>query len=84
MAQKQDRVTLLILERQSILETLEQTMNPPQQVEIPAAPTIQVPPPLTPEEIEELKMEPMPDPAEEIEYLLGLSTTPPSRVTSTD
>jgi hypothetical protein len=34
------------------------------------------PPALTPEEIEELKAEPMPDPLEEIERALGLSTTP--------
>jgi hypothetical protein len=48
----------------------------------PLPPMLEPPPPLTPEEIEELKELPMPDPVEEIEYLLGLSTTRPSPQTS--
>ena len=39
-------------------------------------PELELPPPLTPREIEALRAMPMPDPLLEIETRLGLSTTP--------
>lgn len=55
--------------------TSETTPPPPEVTEV-------LPPPLTPEEIEELASLPMPDPLAEIESRLGLSTTPRSSPTS--
>lgn len=70
----------LVRLRVEMLELLEQLEHPPLLVALP--PMVEpkpVPPPLTPEEIEEIRALPMPDPLEEIEHRLGLSTTPPSQ-----
>lgn len=94
MQARQDRAIQLQQEYLSLLEKLE---NPPRlvvvtqpQSESPTPtlatmpPELELPPPLTPEEIAELKAMPMPNPVEEIEFRLGLSTTPPSLATSPD
>lgn len=78
------------IERQErFLSLLEQVQNPPQLVmvtepEIPpeVEESLSEIPTLTPEEIEELKAMPMPDPVVTIEQELGLSTSPPSRTIS--
>jgi hypothetical protein len=83
LARRQQKALELRLEFLTLLEQLEHP-----QVVLPSGspiPTSELthplleppsPPALTPEEIEELKAEPMPDPLEEIERALGLSTTP--------
>ena len=87
VVQKQDRLLSL---RQEYLDLLRKLEPAPPQLErsTPTSkttpPELDVPPPLTEEEIAELKAMPMPDPMEEIEFRLGLSTTPPSQITSTD
>ena len=83
---QQERILLLQSERLRLLHLLENPAQPasllpsgsPIPTSAPTPPELELPPPLTPEEIEELKAMPMPDPLEEIEYRLGLSTTPPS------
>lgn len=74
--------------QREFLRLLEQLEHPPvllQRAALSDSPTPtleqmppewELPPPLTPEEIEELRALPMPDPLEEIEARLGLSTTP--------
>ena len=86
---KRQELQLEFLMLMNQLESPAQVMQaPPPQLESPtpmptmAPPELEVPPPLTPKEIEELRELPMPDPVEEIEYRLGLSTTPPSPQTS--
>ncbi len=79
LIRRQDRVIQLQQEFLSLLEILE---NPPQLVTVTQAEPPQkmldslpeVPPPLTPEEIAELRELPMPDPVLELERRLGLST----------
>ena len=71
--------------RVEMLELLEQLEHPP----LLSRPLEQEPPgldfpPLTEAEIQELRDLPMPDPLEEIEARLGLSTSPPSQRTSAD
>lgn len=78
---------LLQLEFLELLEKVEHPLMlvPPER--LPQAPTpplpeeLAPPDPLTPEEIEELRAMPMPDPLEEIQQRL-VSTTPPSPLTS--
>jgi hypothetical protein len=80
---RQEKVLLLQLEYLRLLEQLEHPLMlvPPEL--LPTAPQPPVPQPLnppdqlTPEEIEELRALPMPDPLEEIQLRLA-STTPPS------
>lgn len=67
---------LQLLEHPPLLEPQPQ---PPAPEPMPRV--LGLPPPLTPEEIAALQEEPMPDPMEEIEHRLGLSTTPPSQQT---
>ncbi len=85
LAHRQERVLLL---QQEFLELLEQLERPPAllllrapsdsptPISVPMPPELELPPPLSPEEIAELRALPMPDPLEEIEARLGLSTTP--------
>jgi len=71
-----------------MLELLEQLEHPlllspdPDSLPTPRPPVtveqLDLPPALTAEEIQELRELPMPDPVQEIEHRLGLSTTPPS------
>jgi hypothetical protein len=82
---RQERAIRLRVE---MLELLEQLEHPPLLAPPPPEPDPmpewEPPPPLTAAEMEELRALPMPDPLEEIEYRLGLSTTPPSQRTSAD
>ena len=88
-AEKQLRLKLELLQ---LLERLEnplllvpsELLQTPTSGETPLPPEVTevLPPPLTPEEMEELANLPMPDPLAEIEHRLGLSTTPPSSPTS--
>jgi hypothetical protein len=80
--------------RLELLQLLEKLEHP--QVVLPSGsqiPTSELthplleppsPPALTEEELEELRALPMPDPLEEIERALGLSTSPPSQQTWAD
>lgn len=85
MQRRQERILRLQAERLRLLHLLEHPAQPvsllpsgsPIPTSVPTPPELELPPPLTPEEIEELRQQPMPDPLEEIEYRLGLSTTPP-------
>lgn len=80
---RQERVIRLQLEYLRLLEQLEHPLMlvPPEllpQAPTPPLPeTLDPPEPLTPEEIEELRALPMPDPLEEIRHRLDLSTTTP-------
>lgn len=87
--QAQERVLALQVECLQLLHRLENPRLPahllpqpePQpQPELPPR-ALGLPPPLTPEEMAALQEEPMPDPMEEIEVRLGLSTTPQSQQT---
>ena len=87
---QQERALYLQREFLTLLEQLEhppvlqlQPVPPEHQTPIsePMPPELELPPPLSPEEIEELRAMPMPDPLEEIEARLGLSTTPLSPAT---
>lgn len=75
--------------QQELVTLLEQLSSPPLLVTVGAAepmlppeevlpPEMLFPPPLTEAELEEIRALPMPDPLEEIEHRLGLSTSPPS------
>lgn len=83
---RQERVLKLQTEYLLLVEKLEHPAqlvsllpsDSPIPTSVTMPPELELPPPLTPEEIEELKAMPMPDPLEEIEYRLGLSSTPPS------
>lgn len=68
--QREFLILLECLENPPQLVTV--TMEEPPQERMESLP--EVPPPLTPEEIAELKGLPMPDPVEEISHRLGLST----------
>lgn len=68
---RREKVLVLQQEHQRLLQTLE---HPLPETE-PLPPQWTPPPPLTPQEIQELR-ESMPDPLEEIEARLGLSTSP--------
>ena len=62
--------------RVEMLELLEQLEHPPLlSPPLPPEPALDFPP-LTEAEIQELRELPMPDPLEEIEHRLGLSTSP--------
>ena len=79
---KQERAIRLRVE---MLELLEQLEHPPLLAPLP--PTVELapmPPPLTEAEIQEIRELPMPDPLEEIEHRLGLSTSPLSSRTWAD
>lgn len=86
MQRRQEKVLAMQKEYLLLVEKLEHPVHPvsllpsdsPTPTSATMPPELELPPPLTPEEIEELKAMPMPDPLEEIEYRLGLSTTPPS------
>lgn len=68
----------LIHLRVEMLELLEQLEHPPLlSPPLPPEPALDFPP-LTEAEIQEIRDLPMPDPLEEIERRLGLSTSPPS------
>jgi hypothetical protein len=71
---RQERAIRLRLE---MLQLLEQLGHPPLLMEQvpPVVPMPELPPPLTPEEMQELRELPMPDPLEELEHRLGLSTS---------
>ncbi len=74
---RQEKAIRLRVEMQELLEQLEH----PLLLSPPLPPTVELeplPPPLTQAEMEELRLLPMPDPLEEIEHRLGLSTTPQS------
>ena len=73
---------LVVLPSASPTPTSDPT--PPPSEPLLVEPPIPVPPPLTEEELEELRALPMPDPVEEIVAALGPWTTPPSRQTSED
>ena len=79
MVHRQEKLLRL---QQTYLELVEQLEHPlmlvPQET-----PGLDFPP-LTEAEIQELKDYPMPDPMEEIEHRLGLSTSPPSPRTWAD
>jgi hypothetical protein len=81
---RQQKVRELLAEHQRLLLLLEQPLLP----EIPTPLTDLLmeepsqPPPLTPEELEEIQQWAQRDPLEEIEERLGLSTSPLSRPTS--
>lgn len=85
----QERVLALQVECLQLLDRLEHPRLPehllpqpePQTQPEPQPQAPELPPPLTPEEMAALQEEPMPDPMEEIEYRLGLSTTPQSQQT---
>ena len=81
MAKRAVKVRRLQLEYLHLLESLQP--QPPPESPSPEVTELvpEMPPPLTPEEIAELQSLPMPDPLEEIEHRLGLSTMPPSPVT---
>jgi hypothetical protein len=64
--------------RVELLQLLEQLEHPPLlSPPLPPEPTLDFPP-LTEAEIQEIRDLPMPDPLEEIEHRLGLSTSTPS------
>lgn len=84
-----ERIKALEADQRLRVIRLEQRVHPLLQVALPSleSPPLrpdslpatpdslpEVPPPLTPEEIAELKGLPMPDPVQEIEHRLGLST----------
>ena len=82
---RQERALLLQREFLTLLEQLEHpqvlVLQPdpsgsPTPISDLMPPEWVPPPPLTPEEIKQLRAMPMPDPLEEIEQRLGLSTTP--------
>lgn len=87
MAARQEQVLRMQLEYLELLEKLEHPLMlvPPEL--LPQGPTpplpeeLDPPEPLTPEEIEELRELPMPDPLEEIQLRLA-STSTSSRQTS--
>lgn len=85
LALRQKRVLALQLEFLTLLEALEHPpglllrqdpSDSPTPILEQMPPELELPPPLSPEEIEALRAMPMPDPLEEIEHRLGLSTTP--------
>ena len=86
---RQERALRLQLEFLELLEKLEHPLllvslppsDSPTPISEPMPPEWELPPPLTLEEIQELRALPMPDPLEEIEARLGLSTTPRSQQT---
>ena len=89
---RQERALLLQREFLTLLEALE---HPPVLVSLPLSdsptptlepmpPQLELPPPLTQQEIQALRVMPMPDPLAEIEARLGLSTTPLSPATWSD
>lgn len=84
---RQEKVLLLQLEYLALLEKLEHPLMLvppellPQTPQPPLPPELSPPDQLTPEEIEELRALPMPDPLEEIQLRLA-STTPSSLPTS--
>ena len=72
-----------------LLEVLEHPPSPypsdsPTPILEQMPPELELPPPLSQREIEALRAMPMPDPLEEIEARLGLSTTPLSPQTWSD
>jgi hypothetical protein len=83
---RQARLLSLLQERETLLlELLPKTPEPPPPPILELTPEPLATPPipvLTPEEVEELKKVPMPDPVAELEARLGLSTSPPSAPTS--
>ena len=83
---RQERAIRLQLEFLQLLEKLEHPLLlvSPTPILEQLPPQLELPPPLTPEEIRELRALPMPDPLEEIEARLGLSTTPLSPATWSD
>ena len=91
LARRQERALQLRLEFLTLLEQLEHPQVVlPSGSPIPTSelthPLLEPPslPPLTEEEIAELRALPMPDPLEEIERALGLSTSPRLPLTSED
>ena len=78
---RQEKVLALQLEHQRLLLLLEEPLRllpqelPPVSTE-PFPEELDPPPPLTPEEIEELRALPMPDPLEEIRHRLVSTSTP--------
>lgn len=77
---RQERLIRLRVEMLELLEQLEHPplLSPPPPPEEPEHPAWEMPPPLTEAEMAELREMPMPDPLQEIEHRLGLSTTPQS------
>ena len=81
LAERHRLLVSLLAEREALLQELS---SPPSESPTPTwaetllSPEPPLPPPLTPEEIRELEATPMPDPLEEIEHRLGMSTSPPS------
>lgn len=73
---------MLVLPSGSLTPTSDQT--PPPSEPLLVQPPLDLPPPLTEEEIAELRALPTPDPVAEIAAALGPWTTPPSRRTSED
>lgn len=79
---------LLQLEFLELLEKAEHPLTLVPAERLPQAPTeplpeeLAPPDPLTEEELAELRALPMPDPVEEIQRALALSTTPSSQPTS--
>ena len=82
MAERQEQVLRMQLEYLQLLEKLEHPLQLVPAELLPTAPTAPLPeeldPPemLTPEEIEELRRLPMPDPLEEIQHRLASTSTP--------
>lgn len=98
LARRVQALTVLREQTMAQMVAIEEEMHPQREVVLPeplpqlenetptsktTPPQLEVPPPLTPEEIAELKAQ-MTDPVGEIEHRLGLSTTPPSPPTSVD
>lgn len=91
MVQQRERDLTLQQEVLTLLEQLEHPLllaSPPAPEPLPLAevmsPELLLPPPLTEEEMQEIREHPMLDPLEEIEYRLGLSTSTPSPQTWAD
>ena len=84
LAARQEAALSLQREMLDLLDQLQQPilLAPPLESPTPTweqmPPSLELPPPLTQEEMDTLRELPMPDPLEEIELRLGLSTSPPS------
>ena len=82
---RQERAIRLRVEMLELLEQLEHPLllappasDSPTPTSEPTPPPLDLPPPLTEAEIQQLRELPMPDPLEEIEAALGMSTSPRS------
>ena len=90
LAHRQQRALALQQEFLTLLEALEHPplllsglalSDSPTPTLEQMPPELELPPPLSQQEIQELRAMPMPDPLQEIEARLGLSTTPLSPAT---